>query len=319
MMKSTHKHFDSLASAKPFDGAGLAALSCIGTIICWSTAPLFIKYLTGYLDLWSQNLLRYGAATLFWLPVLLAAAWARRLPKAVWKRALLPFIPNIIMQNLWAAAFYYIDPGFASLLSTTAFLWVIILSVVFFAEERRLLKSSLFRLSIVLSIAGLAGIMFFHPAFGRSYTITGIAIIMLYGLIWGFYALAVKVSFRGIDSRIGFSVVSIYTVVALFILTLFMGKPQKCLEMPVLGWVAAVVSGVAGIAIGHVLYYISIRRLGSTTPSLVLLSQPFVVVVISYFVFSEKLSVSQLIFGVVLVAGSALAILSEKDDAMTST
>jgi drug/metabolite transporter (DMT)-like permease len=161
--------------------------------------------------------------------------------------------------------------------------------------------------------------MFFHPAFGRSYTITGIAIIMLYGLIWGFYALAVKVSFRGIDSRIGFSVVSIYTVVALFILTLFMGEPQKCLEMPVLGWVAAVVSGVAGIAVGHVLYYISIRRLGSTTPSLFLLTQPFIVVVISYFVFSEKLSVSQLIFGVVLVAGSALAILSEKDDVMTST
>jgi len=41
-------------------------------------------------------------------------------------------------------------------------------------------------------------------------------------------------------------------------------------------------------------------------------------VVISYFVFSEKLSVPQLVFGVVLVAGSAMAILSKKDDATTS-
>jgi drug/metabolite transporter (DMT)-like permease len=297
----------------------LAALSCLGTLICWSSAPLFIKYLTGYLDLWTQNLLRYGAACLFWLPFLLVAARAGRLPKAVWKRALLPFIPNIIGQSLWAAAFYYIDPGFASLLSTTAFLWVIILSVIFFADERRLLGNRRFRLSIVLSVAGLAGVMFFHPAFTHSYTIIGIAIMLLYGLIWGFYAIAVKVSFRGIDSRIGFSVVSIYTVIAIFILTLFMGKPGRCLEMPVSGWIATIVSGITGIALGHVFYYISIRRLGSTTPSLVQLAQPFIVVVVSYFIFSESLNILQLVFGVVLVTGSAMAILAEKDVSPTIT
>ncbi|MGD0598039.1 MAG: DMT family transporter [Sedimentisphaerales bacterium] len=293
----------------------LAALSCIGTLICWSSAPIFIKYLTGYLDLWTQNLLRYGAACLFWLPFLFIAAKKGQLPKAVWKRALLPFIPNIITQNLWAAAFYYIDPGFASLLSTTAFLWVIILSVIFFANERQHLSNRLFRLSIILSLVGLMGVMFFHPAFTRSYTIIGIAMIILYGLIWGLYAVAVKVAFRGIDSRTGFSVVSIYTVVALFILTMFMGQPSKCLEMPFGGWAAVVISGVTGIALGHVFYYISIRRLGATTPSLVQLAQPFIVVVISYFVFSERLSVPQLVFGVVLVAGSALAILAKKDTA----
>jgi len=293
----------------------LAALSCIGTLICWSSAPLFIKYLTGYLDLWTQNLLRYGAACLFWLPFLFIAAKKGQLPRAVWKRALLPFIPNIISQTLWAAAFYYINPGFASLLSTTAFLWVIILSVIFFADERQHLSNRLFRLSIILSLVGLMGVMFFHPAFTHSYTIIGLALVVLYGLIWGFYAIAVKVAFRGIDSRIGFSVVSIYTVVALFLLTMFMGQPQKCLEMPFSGWNAVIISGVTGIALGHVFYYISLRRLGPTTPSLVQLAQPFIVVVISYFVFSEKLSVPQLVFGVVLVAGSALAILAKKGTA----
>jgi drug/metabolite transporter (DMT)-like permease len=250
---------------------------------------------------------------MFWLPFLLAEARAGRVPRAVWKRALLPFIPNIVMQNLWAAAFYYIDPGFASLLSTTAFLWVIILSVIFFADERRLLASRLFWLSVVMSAAGLTGVMFFHPAFTHSYTIIGIVIILCYGFIWGLYAVAVKVALRGIDSRIGFSVVSIYTVIALFILTLFVGQPQKCLEMPFNGWAAVVVSGVTGIALGHVLYYVSIRRLGTTTPSLVQLAQPFIVVVISFFVFGEKLNFMQLIFGVILVAGSAMAILSKSN------
>ena len=242
-----------------------------------------------------------------------------QLPKTVWKRALLPFVPNIIGQSLWAAAFYYIDPGFASLLSMTAFLWVIILSVIFFAEERLHLSNRLFRLSIILSLVGLLGVMVFHPAFTHSYTIIGIAIIMLYGIIWGSYAIAVKVMFRGIDSRIGFSVVSIYTVIVLSILAMFMGQPSKCLEMPFSGWSAIIISGVTGIALGHVFYYIALRRLGATTPSLVQLAQPFIVVVISYFVFSEKLNVPQLIFGVVLVAGSALAILAKRDaDSPTS-
>ena len=125
--------------------------------------------------------------------------------------------------------------------------------------------------------------------------------------------------FRGIDSRIGFSVVSIYTVIAIFILTMFLGQPSKCLELSFYGWNAIVISGVTGIALGHVFYYISLRRLGATTPSLVQLAQPFIVVVISYFVFSEKLNVPQLIFGVVLVAGSALAILAKRDaDSPTS-
>ncbi|MGD0552128.1 MAG: DMT family transporter [Sedimentisphaerales bacterium] len=296
----------------------LAALSCIGTLVCWASAPLFIKYLTGYLDLWTQNLLRYVAACLFWLPILLIAAKKGQLPKAVWKRALLPFIPNIFMQNLWTAAFYHIDPGLASLLSMTAFLWAIILSVIFFADERHHLSNRLFWLSIFLSILGLLGVVFFNPAFTMSYTIIGISVTLLYGLLWGIYAVSVKVAFRGIDSRIGFSVVSIYTIVVLVILEIFMGQPGKCLEMPFSGWFAIIISGITGIALGHVFYYMSLRRLGATTPSLVQLAQPFIVVVISYFVFSEKLSVPQLVFGVVLVAGSAMAILSKKDDATTS-
>jgi drug/metabolite transporter (DMT)-like permease len=162
-------------------------------------------------------------------------------------------------------------------------------------------------------VAGLSGVVFFHPAFGRTYTMTGIAIVVIYGFIWGIYGVSVKIVFRDIDSRIGFSVVSIYTVIALFVLTMFMGQPQQMFAMPFSGWAATVVSGITGIALGHVFYYSSIRRLGSTTPSLVQLAQPFIVLVVSYFVFSESLSVFQWIFGIALVAGSALAIVAEKE------
>jgi drug/metabolite transporter (DMT)-like permease len=297
-------------SARSFDS--LAALSCIGVLICWSSAPLFIKYLTGYLDLWTQNLLRYLSACLFWLPFLVIELKAGRVPKQVWKRTLVPFVLVVIMQTLWAAVFYYIDPGFVSLLAMTAFLWVIIMSIIFFAEERRLLSNRMFVSSIVLSLVGLAGVMYFHPKFTHSYTITGIVIVLCYGFIWGLYSLSVKTLLKGIDSRVGFSIISIYTFVTLLIGILFKGNLSQCLAMPFWGWFAVVISGILGIAVGHVLYYVSIRRLSAATSSLTQLSQPFIVATISFFLFGETLSVLQWIFGIVLVAGSALAIIAEK-------
>jgi drug/metabolite transporter (DMT)-like permease len=300
----------SKTSSRSFDS--IAALSCIGTLICWSSAPLFIKYLTGYLDLWTQNLLRYLAACLFWLPFLLIELKAGRVPKQVWKRALVPFILVTIMQTLWAAVFYYIDPGFVSLLATTAFLWVIIMSIIFFADERRLLSNRMFSMSIVLSLAGLTGVIYFHPAFTHSYTITGIVIVLCYGFIWGLYSISVKVLLKGIDSRIGFSVISIYTFTTLLVGILFKGELHKCLVMPFWGWASVIVSGILGIAVGHVLYYVSIRRLSAATSSLTQLAQPFIVAAISFFIFGESLTILQWIFGIVLVAGSAMAIIAEK-------
>ena len=73
-------------------------------------------------------------------------------------------------------------------------------------------------------------------------------------------------------------------------------------------WVCVVISGATAIALSHTLYYAAMRRIGATIPALVLLAQPFIVLAISYVVFRESLNVFQLLFGVVLLAGSALAI-----------
>ena len=46
-------------------GGTAAAIAAVG---CWSIGPVCIRYLTGPLDVWSQNSLRYLAAVVFWLP-----------------------------------------------------------------------------------------------------------------------------------------------------------------------------------------------------------------------------------------------------------
>ena len=98
----------------------------------------------------------------------------------------------------------------------------------------------------------------------------------------------------------------------LFILTILFGNVTDCMHIGFWQWICVVVSGIIGLALGHVLYYVAIQRIGATIPSLVILAQPFIVLAISYFIFAESLNFIQLLFGAVLLAGSALAIWAQQ-------
>jgi drug/metabolite transporter (DMT)-like permease len=77
-------------------------------------------------------------------------------------------------------------------------------------------------------------------------------------------------------------------------------------------WACVVISGATAIALSHTLYYSAMRRIGATVPGLIMLASPFIVLAISYVVFGESLNVFQLLFGVVLLAGSVLAIWAQE-------
>jgi drug/metabolite transporter (DMT)-like permease len=290
----------------------LATFACIGTLLFWSGGPNFIKFLTGYLDLWTQNMLRYLAACLFWLPFLLFLVKKKRVDKSVWWRALLPAVPNVAMQSLWAAAFYYIDPAFMVLLTKSSVIWIAGFSLIFFVDERALLKSNRFWLGAALSIIGVVGVLLFEEDFVTTRTITGVVIALAVSVMWGVYTVSVKIAFKDIDSRIGFSVVSIYTLFGLCVLAFVFGKPMDCVEMGAWPWASVVISGVTAIGLGHVLYYVAIKRIGATIPNLVLLSVPFAVFAVSNVLFEESLNGLQWFFGVVLLVGSALAIWAQQ-------
>jgi len=101
-----------------FDFSG--TLAAIGALCCWSTGPIIIKYLSGYLDFWTQNFLRYSVACLFWLPFLLFSIRTKRLDTKVWRKAVVPALANVVMQSFFACAFYYIDPAFMVLLAKSS-------------------------------------------------------------------------------------------------------------------------------------------------------------------------------------------------------
>jgi drug/metabolite transporter (DMT)-like permease len=289
-----------------------ATFACLGTLSFWAFGPIFIKYLTGYVDSWTQNLLRYSVGCLFWLPFLLFAIKRNRIESKIWRKALLPAVPNIVMQCFWAGGFYYIGPAFMVLLTKTSIIWVTVFSFILFADERALVRSKRFWLGLLLSAIGVVGVMYYKEDFTETKTITGIIIALATAFAWAIYTVSVKIAFKNIDSHHSFAVISIYTVAGLCVLALLFGNVEECVKMNAWQWACVVISGVTAISLGHVLYYAAIRRIGATIPALVILSQPFLVLAISNIVFGESLNAIQLIFGVVLLLGSALAIWAQQ-------
>lgn len=286
----------------------MAVFACIAVLLFWSIGPIFIKFLTGYIDLWTQNMLRYLTACLTWLPFLIVASRKGMIENGLWRKAALPAVANIAMQSLWAGAFYYVGPAFVVLLSKSSVIWIAGFSLVFFVDERPLVKSKRFWVGLVLSVIGLVGVVYYREDFAIAGTATGIMVALLCAFMWAVYTILVKISFKDIDCRLGFSVVSIYTTGGLCGLALLLGQLGDCLKMGFWPWVCIVISGIMCIAFSHVLYYVAIKRVGATVVSLVLLSTPFTVLAISNVLFDERLNRTQWIFGPVLLSGSAVII-----------
>jgi len=197
-------------------------------------------------------------------------------------------------------------------LSKTSILWVAGFSLIVFPEERPLIRSGRFWLGFLLSLAGLFGVIAFKDDFAAMGTLAGIVIALAQALMWGVYTISVRIAFHDIDPRASFSVMSIYAAVGLSVCAFLFGEPSQVLALDVRAWIAVLISAVTAIALGHVLYYTAIRRIGATIPMLVILAQPFVVFSLSSILFHERLNGVQLLFGGVLLGGSALSVWAQQ-------
>lgn len=291
----------------------IATLCCAGFVGCWTIGALQIEYLTGELDVWTQNFGRYVVACLFWMPFLLYHLGRGRVPRRLWLAAIPVFAGNMVMQVCWAGSFYFAEPGFIALLNKTSVIWVAGFSLIFFVDERALLKSIYFWIGLCCSLSGLVGVILFQEGFSVRTSLGGAILPIASSIAWAVYTLTAKVMFKGIDSRISFAVMTLYMVAGLGTLTVIFGTPSQLAAMDVKGWANLVSSGISAIALAHVFYYIAIHRIGATIPAMTLLATPFCTIIASRLVYGETLTLGQLAFGAVLISGAAAAILAQRD------
>jgi drug/metabolite transporter (DMT)-like permease len=294
----------------------LATLAILGALVCWSSTPIWVKYFTGYFDPFSQNLYRYAFALAMWLPYLLIRQWAGRVPRSIWRSALAPAMANTAMQTFWAWSLYYLDAGLMSLIARTTVIWSALMSIALFADERRLARSGRFWVGLTCGLIGAVGVLAFKPGFhigagtfssSRAIWI-GVLMAVVAAFLWSVYAVAVRLTMRGTDSRVAFSVIALETTIGCGTIALLAGRPSHVTQVPLQVIVLVALSGWICIGLAHVSYYTAIRRIGVAVPTAVLQLTPFIVMFLSYFIYGEVFTSGQLGSGVILVIGSALAL-----------
>lgn len=295
---------------RSFDAIALSA--CLGSLVFWSFGPIFIKLLTGPLDGWTQNALRYTVGFLVWLPFLAYQGYRQQLAPGLWRRALWPTIANILMQSTWALSFYHADPGLITLITKTNVLWIAGFSIWLFPDERPLLKQPGFWIGLLLALTGISGVLLGGEGLFRAHSWLGFVIPLGSAFFGALYTISVRACFHNTDARQGFAVVSLYTTLGLWILTALFGHPEGCMALEARQWCYIIISGITAIALGHTLFYVAVRRLGAAIPPLVVLAQPFFVLLLSKPIFNEQLTGHQLAFGIVLLLGAGCAIWTQQ-------
>lgn len=289
---------------KQFDIVATTAL--IGSVLCWATIPLFLKYFTAYVDAWTANGIRYPFAALLFVPWLIHFHKKGVLQWRHWKLAIFPVVVNTISQIMWAWAPYYIDAGFMTFLVRLSVLWVVLGSFILFRDERELVKSGRFWLGFILAIVGFIAMTVASKPLATRSTFIGVILVLFVSVGWAAYQLSVRKNLQQIDSRAGFGMISVLTSIGLLTCMFSFGEYDKVATLEPVVTIMLLLSGLIGIAAAHLLFYIAVKRIGVAIASSANLSATFLTAFFSMLLFGEKLSAIQWFAGVILIAGGIL-------------
>ena len=148
---------------RPHKEKGYVAV--FATILIWSTPSLFQFYLNRYYDPFAQNFYRYSVACLAILPLALAR-FRRRGPRLGWNVlgiCLLPALPNVVHQVTQVLSLHYMGPGVYAVFIRSSVIITALLALIFFPEERWIIRQWQFQLGTLLGLFGAVGVFWFQP------------------------------------------------------------------------------------------------------------------------------------------------------------
>lgn len=283
-----------------------AALCLVATILCWASVPVFLRELALSVDAWAANALRYPlAAALYW-PFLILAFRSGKLEAGLFLRALVPAAVTFAGQILWALAPYYLEATMISFLVQTSLVWGLVAAMVFFPDERGLLRRRRFYAGLALAAAGAAALAISRGALEARGTRTGLAIILATGFFFGLYAVSVRYFMRRDSPLLAFGVVAQYVSAGSVALFLLFGSAAPIAALSLKGWGVMAASSVLGIALAHLFLYTAVQRVGAAISQGVSLVTPFLTFVLAALAHGERLTGPQLAFGAAMVLGGAL-------------
>src|SRR3954469_14231787 len=139
-------------------------LAVFATVIIWSTPSLFQFYLIRYYEPWSQNFYRYLVAFLAVLPFVFLRfrVAGGRLDARAFIACLIPSLPNVVHQISQTVALYHMGPGVYAIFGRSSVIFTALLALLFFPEERRIIRQWQFQVGTVLGLVGAVGVVCFQ-------------------------------------------------------------------------------------------------------------------------------------------------------------
>ncbi|MCA9298711.1 MAG: DMT family transporter [Phycisphaerales bacterium] len=286
------------------------------TLAGWTAAPLFIRFFYTHIDAWTSNGWRYAVGAVFWLPLVVVAQVRGTISPKIWKKALVPALVNSMGQVFFTWAHYMIEPGLLTFGLRVQIIFVAVGAALLFPAERSVIRRPAFLVGLGLVMMGTMGTGLLDARFGESSTQIGLLFAMTSGALFAAYALSVRYFMVETPSLHAFGVISQYTAVTQVALMLAFGAGHGsgAFDLSPWLWGMLVFSAIIGIALGHVLYYISIARLGVAVAAGVIQLQPFTVGIASLIVFGEHLSSRQWVFGGIAVGGAILILHAQRGE-----
>ncbi len=306
-----HTGMNNRNSHEPLSGGISGAAFLMANILCWSSVPVFLRYLTGSVDAWTANGFRFPlSAALYW-PVLWIAWRSGDLDRETFRRCIVPSLLALSGQILWGMAPYYLPAGTIAFFMRFSLVFALSGSMFLFQDERRLLTLPHFYLGLALSIGGFIVMSISKVRFDSAVTLTGIGIILFCGVFMGLYGVSVRFFLRGIHPLIGFGIVSHYASVGILIAMFAAGDYSQLLHVSGVDWVVMVASSVLGIALGHYFLYSAVSRLGAAVTSGAQTLTPFLTMLLATLFLHETMSLLEWCAGLTMVAGAAVLLYAQ--------
>ena len=282
---------------------------CFSAALLWSLPPVVMRYLSNALDPYSMNFYRYTCGAVFISTVVLLrrpGALARLRP--YWKGVLLVAFPNIIHQTAWAAsiALRYVPPAFSAILERATVPMSVILSFIFLADERRVIRRPIYLAGLSVALLGMVGLAFSPEVGGEIRSSLGIFLVLLAAMTWAWYLLQVKISLERLDSATAFCGVSVVTAAALGVICFAWGEPRRMLAISAFDHFVLVSTGIACIGVAHTIYYVAQKRLGIAAAVVTYLISPLLTAIWSRWWFGEQFTFIDAGFGLMLLSGSTV-------------
>jgi drug/metabolite transporter (DMT)-like permease len=300
----------------------MGIVTVLMTLIGWSSVPLFITYLSGSIDVWTQNGWRYGFSAMLWAPVLILAHARNRVPRGLWRAAVAPSIANALGQTLFTYAYYNVDAATATFGLRMQIVFLAVGAYVMFPSERALLRKPQAWIGILLVLGGVVATILLRNDTGTPVVAgaapnptLGVIAAIAAGFLFAAYGLLVRKQMHGYHPVTAFAAVSQITAgICVVFMVAFARSPvtdtldfgMSAFKMSAFAMTMMLVSSVIGIALGHVFYFISIARLGVAVTSGVIQTQPFCVAAAQYAFRGIALATGQWFGGIVAVAGAVM-------------